>query len=271
LKNQILLNLEVGGLPNFILDEHIRVVEKENWHEAIPFLPKYILDTNVQKYIKQHILNFYQRYHGDPDPLVPVLGILDFKSEGNYFDWNIIDFMVKEKNPHAISFLKELHKEEDSNHFKIGIYLMKAESEAGFSFVLEGFDIKCNNSDDELLRNAIINLNISVFDLNLISEFLLGLLERYISLNMGDSGSRSLLPIVFDKFFEIVSKISIDESSLISNIKNLLGQTEKNETKKNARYHFNEFIEKVYQHNDKSLNVPDAIRELKELGICFEI
>jgi hypothetical protein len=68
-----------------------------------------------------------------------------------------------------------------------------------------------------------------------------------------------------------VSKISIDESSLISNIKNLLGQTEKNETKKNARYHFNEFIEKVYQHNDKSLNVPDAIRELKELGICFEI
>ena len=90
-------------------------------------------------------------------------------------------------------------------------------------------------------------------------------------MNLGNSGSRSLLPIVFDKFFEIVSKTSIDESALISNIENLMGQSEKNEAKKNARYHFNEFIEKVNQHKDKSLKVPDAIRELKALGICYEI
>jgi len=271
LKSQVLQNLEDGGLPNIILDEHIRVVENENWHEAIASLPKYIMDTNVPKYAKQHILNFYQRYHGDSDPLVPVLGILDFKSEENYFDWNIIDFMVKEKNPNAISFLKELHKKEDRNHFKIGIYLIKAQLEDGFSFLLEGFSNKFDDSDDELLRNAIINLDLNVFDFNLISEFLLGLLGKYTTVNMGNSGSRSLLPIVFDKFFEIVSKTSIDESALTSNIENLLGQSEKNETKKNAQYHFNEFIEKVNQHKDKSLKVPDAIRELKKLGICYEI
>lgn len=271
LKNQILQNLEDDGLLYSILAEHIRVVEKENWHEALPFLPKYILDTKVPKYTKQHILNIYQTYHGDSDLLVPVLGILDFKSEDNYIDWNIIDFMVKEKNSHTISFLKELSKKEDSNHFRIGICLIKAESEEGFLLVLDGFSSKSDHSDDELLRDAIINLDLNVFDLNLISEFLLRLLEKYISLNLGNSGSRSLLPIVFDKFFELVSKRSIDESALISNIENLLGQTDKNETKKNARYHFNEFIEKVDQHKDKSLNVPDAIRELKALGICHEI
>jgi hypothetical protein len=271
LKNQILKNLEDGGLPNFILAEHIRVVETENWHEALPFLPKYIFDTKVPKYAKQHILNIYQTYHGDSDLLIPVLEILDFKSEDNYFDWNIIDFMVEEKNPHAISFLKELHKEKDSNHFKIGICLIKAESEEGFLLVLDGFSSKFAHSDDELLRTAIINLDLNVFDLNSISELLLRLLEKYISMNLGNSGSRSLLPVVFDKFFEIVSKTSIDESVLTSNIENLLEQSEKNETKKNARYHFNEFLEKVNQHKDKSLTVPDAIRELKALGICYEI
>jgi hypothetical protein len=271
LKNQILQNLEDGELPNFILAEHIRVVVVENWHEAVPFLPKYILDTKVKKYIKQNILNFYQAYHGDSYQLIPVLGILDFKSEDNYIDWNIIDFMVREKNPRAISFLKELSKKEDSNHFNIGIYLIKAESEVGFSFVLEGFSCKSDHSNDELLRNAIINLDLNVFDLNSISEFLLMLLEKYILMNLGNSGSRSLLPIVFDKFFEIVSKTSFDESALISNIENLLEQSEKNETKKNARYHFNEFIEKVNQHKDKSLNVPDAIKKLKSLGICYKI
>ena len=90
-------------------------------------------------------------------------------------------------------------------------------------------------------------------------------------MNLGNSGSRSLLPIIFDKFFEIVSKTSIDESVLISNIENLLGQSQKNETKKNARYYFNEFIEKVNQHKDKSLKVQDAIKELKALGIRYKI
>ena len=271
LKNKILQNLEFGGLPNFILSEHIHVVEKENWHEALPFLPKYILDTKVQKYIKQDILNFYQKYHGDSEQLVPVLGILDFKSEENYIDWKIIDFMVNEKNHHAISFLKGFNKKEDSNHFKIGIYLIKAESEEGFSCIIEGFSSEYDSSHEELLRNAIINLDLNIFDLNLITEFLFRVMEKYISLSIGNSDRRSLLPILFDKFLEIVLKTSIDELTLISKIDILLENCSLNETKKNARYHFNEFVEKVNQHKDKSIKVPDAIKELKKLGICYEI
>lgn len=271
LKEEILKYLKCGNLAHDILYEYIRVLEKENWLEALSHLPKYIIDKNVPKYLKQNIMSFYKSHLGDSNLLVQTLDILEFDSEENYFDWDFIDFMVKDKNPHAISFLKELRKKEDSNHFKIGICLIKAESEDGFLLVLDGLSSKSIYFDDEFLRTAIINLDLNAFDLNLISEFLLRLLEKYISLNLGNSGSRSLLPVVFDKFFEIVSKTSIDDSALISNIKNLLGQSEKNETIKNARYHFNEFIEKVNQHKDKSLKVPDAIRELKALRICYEI
>ena len=270
IKNQIVKNLEEGGLPDIILAEHIRIVKEENLTEALSCLPKYILDPKVSRYVKQNLLDFYQSQDGDANQLVPVFGILDFKTLDNYFDWNVVNFMIGKKKSLVISFLKELSKTKECNPIKIGIYLIKAECEDGFSFLIEAFSSKYY-SDDELLRDTITNLDLNVFNFTLISEFLVALLEKYISLNIGISGTRSLLPIVFYKFLELVSKTSIDDTILTSDINALLEKSANNETKKNARYHFNEFIEKVNQHKDKSFKIPDAIKKLKEIGICYEI
>ncbi len=267
LKNQILKNIQDGGLVNFILEEHVRVVEKENWTEALPYLPRYINDKKIPKYSKLRILNFYQSHQGDAESLVPAFDTLDFQKDNDHFDWTFIGFMVQKKDEYVVKFLKDLINREGVSLFKIGLYLIKAEEVDGFKILNECFNNEDYHSEGDLLRETLLNIDIKAFDLQVLSDFLLKLTETYISFDLGRSVFRNFIPAVFEKLFELVSKTSIDEFKLISNIRNLLGQFARNETQKNTRYFFNEFVDKVNQSKDHSFEISDAIRQLKEIGI----
>ncbi|MCK9639633.1 MAG: SMEK domain-containing protein [Prolixibacteraceae bacterium] len=267
LKNQILQNLQDGGLVNFILEEHIRVAEKEKWIEALPYLPKYINDKKIPKYSKLRILNFYQSHQGNSDSLVPAFESLDFQKDNDHFDWTFIDFMVQKKNNYVVKFLKDLINKEGVSLFKLGLYLIRAEEIDGFRILIECFNKEDYHTDGDLLRETILNFDIKAIDPQFLSDFLIRFTETYISFNLGSSGFRNFIPTVFEKLFELVSKTSIDEFQLISNINKLLGQFAKNETQKNIRYYFNEFVDKVNQFKDHSFEISDAIRALKEMGI----
>lgn len=269
-KDRVLRNLKDGKVVSFVLDSYVKVVEKENWIDALQYFPSYITNDRLPKYVRSHMLHLYQKNKGDSNALLPVLSSLTFAGEESYFDWDVIDYMVSCNNYEVKEFLKMQIGVSNVNQLKIGSYLVK-------SGLLEGFDLISKNSEllkfDNNIRQLIEiieHLKIPNVDSKDLFSWLIDLLNVCIKANVGYEGFNRLIPVIFNKFFDIISEIKIDDQFALKALEDLLNNSTKNNAYKEARYDFYELQEKLNIHNDKSCQISQSIKELKQLGITYD-
>ncbi|NQU87063.1 MAG: hypothetical protein HQ541_15005 [Mariniphaga sp.] len=270
IKQRIFQNIEEGKLVSYVLVEHVNIIEKEGWQEGTELLIKHLINPKLSRYEKDSILRLYKTYNGNTEELVPALEYLNFKGDDTFFDWNLIDFMIEEKNAKTIEYLINKIEDNDIDQLKLGIYLLLAQRTIAFEVITKNLRLFKNHNENEFLTNTINQLSCKNFSAKILSNFLIEILEIYIVKGFGTSGFNNLLPLLFIKLFEIITETEIDGSIVINSITKILDSSEKNETNKRARYELYELENKVNIHMDKGCQIKDAILELKKLGIEYE-
>lgn len=270
LKNQLLLNLKEGKLVYTVLGKHIEIIEKENIKEAVELLPDYINNHEKPIYIRNRILDFYDKSNGNSECIIPILYTLTLSGNEDYFDWNVIDYFIKNERPEIIQFLINSIDKESIDQLKVGIYLLKARNKIAFDVIPKKLRLMTNHSENETLTLTISQILVNKFDRNELMNFLLIMIQIYTKRNFGSFGFNNILPTLFNKIFELITKTNLEENLVLKNITKILDSCEKNETSRRARYELYELENKINIHNDKGCQISEAIKELKELGIEYE-
>jgi hypothetical protein len=266
---QILKNLEEGQLVSWVLDAHVKIIETEGWLEGIRLFPRHIIKSDIPKYVRSRMLRLYKLNKGNPDELVPVLETLAFLGDENYFDWEVIDYLVEERNYITIEFLNNHIDDKTIDQLKLGVYLIKADQKIAFDIVTKNLKKLSGFSENDFLTTTISQIPNNVFDSNILSNFLIEILNIYIDKDWGSSGFNNLLPILFNKIFQIVTDTALNEKFVLKSIKDILNSSKKNETNRRVRYELYSLEDKINIHMDKGCQISDAISELKELGIEY--
>jgi len=270
LKKQLLLNLKEGKLIDIVLLKHIEIIEKDNINEALEILPDYINNPKKSKYIRNKFLDLYDKNNGNSECIIPILNTLTLNGNEDYFDWNVIDYFIKNERPEVIQFLINSIDKESIDQLKVGIYLLKAGNKTALNIIPEKLRLITNHSENETLILTISQISVNKFDQTGLISFLLNILQIYTMKNFGSFGFNNILPTLFNKIFELITKTNLEENLVLKNIIKILDSCEMNETSRRARYELYELENKINIHNDKGCQISEAIKELKELGIEYE-
>jgi hypothetical protein len=216
LKKQLLINLKEGKLVDVVLGKHIWIIEKENIIEAVELLPNYINNPEKPKYIRSKTLEFYDKNNGDLKSIIPILNTLSLSGNEDYFDWNVIDYFIKNERPEVIQFLINSIDKETIDQLKIGIYLLKAGNKIAFDVIPVKLRLMTNHSENETLTLTISQISVNKFDQTELMNFLLNMLQIYTKKNFGSFGFNNILPALFNKLFELITKTNLDENIILN-------------------------------------------------------
>jgi hypothetical protein len=270
IQNQLLQNLNGKELIDSVLDCHAKILKNENIIEALPLLPKFIINSKIPKHIRNEIFDFYVQNSGSIDRILPILETLTLNGKDDYFDWNVINMLIKNKRPEVVQLLTDAINNKEKDQLKIGIHLLKAGQPSAFKVISENLRMIKDHSENEVLTSAISSISLKQFRSIELFKFFSETLEIYIIQDLGKSGFNNILPTIFNKLFELIIEANVDENLVLDSIEEILDSNKPNETSRRARYEFYELRNKINIHNDKGCQISDAIKELKELGIEYE-
>ena len=219
LRAQILKNLDTDILVSQSLREHVEIIGEEKIVEGLKFFPKYIADPKIPKYIRSQMLRMYKDSSEDPNALIPALNSLTFIGPENYFDWEVIDYLITNDVPEINNFLIKLIASEDIDKFTLGIYLIKAKQYEGFNIVILNLKLNNTSSRNDLLAITIMELSVEHFNESELKQFLFNVFEIHIKGNLFQPTYHDLLSILSEKFFELIIYIKFDSGVLFADIK----------------------------------------------------
>ena len=201
INDKIVENIAEGIDTDYILDEHIQIVEREQLSDAVQYLPKYILNENLHKHHRLRALKTYFLLNGYVDNVKSLLKELQFTDEFAY-DWYIVDEFAKQDKKLTSEKLMDFWENDKINKNKLAIALIKCGR-------IEGLN---------LLHQIIKGRN----DNGKFDEFRMGLFETFV--REGDFNGKETVPILTDLILVHLQPEFINDEwgNVISQLFNLL-------------------------------------------------
>lgn len=173
INSKIIENIAEGIDADYILDEHIQIIEKEQLFDAAQYLPKYILNENLHKHHRLRALKTYFLLNGNIRKVEEFLRELQFVDEYGY-DWNIVDEFAKKDKNMTSEKLMDFWQNEEINKNKLAIALIKCGRIEGLNLLLQ--IIRDRNGNGQL------------------DDFRMGLFESFV--REGDFAGEDTIPIL---------------------------------------------------------------------------
>lgn len=145
INGKIVENVAEGIDAEFILDEHIRIVERDRLSGAVQYLPQYILNDNLHKQSRLRVLKTYFLLDGNVDNVKALLKELEF-GDGIDSNWYIIDEFAKRDKNLISEKLMDFWDNDQINKNKLAIALVKCGRIEGLNLLLKILHERNENS-----------------------------------------------------------------------------------------------------------------------------
>jgi len=175
INDKIVENIAEGIDTDYILDEHIQILEREQLFDAVQYLPKYILNENLHKHHRIRALKTYFLLNGNIENVKDILNELQFVDEFAY-DWNIIDEFAKQDKNLTSERLMDFWQNDKINKNKLAIALVKCGRIEGLNLLHQIIKERNDNSN--------------------FREFWMGSFETYV--REGNFNGKETVPILTD-------------------------------------------------------------------------
>lgn len=258
IKNRVLSYLRKEDKNLYLLTGHIKLIEKYNIKDALPFLITLLKNNMVNEWVKQNALSVYLKIGGHKNKLIELLNYINYKENWN---WQVFEVLAEIKSKKGLTKLVKHESLTEENWKFITKALLQFKEVEGLKIIYDRliskqtFDFDYSLPTEELKK---IPFDLTHHYLILILSFVYGKEYKFTRLRRLDE----------DVFRCLEHYISINEELYLEIIEQVKTEILNKITDNEKKAHLNTWLQRVeksfYTNKFDSCNIDDIILKINK-------